>query len=113
MHSNQQFKRQVQPIITRSVIARRTLFWGKRERQATLRGCITGIVLFMAVLLCEAGSVSVDCFNWMGVQRDNTQYNTPTVIPIKWLAHMRFFSPSIFLTIDNFTVTDGNDRVWS
>ena len=78
MHSNQQFKRQVQPIITRSVIARRTLFWGKRERQATLRGCITGIVLFMAVLLCEAGSVSVDYLNWMGVQRDNTPNCNPS-----------------------------------
>ena len=67
MHSNQQFKRQVQPIITRSVIARRTRF----------RGCITGIVLFMAVLLCEAGSVSVDYLNWMGVQRDNTPNCNP------------------------------------
>ena len=111
MHSNQQFKRQVLPIITRSVIARRTLFWGKRERQATLRGCITGIVLFMAVLLCEAGSVSVDYLNWMGVHREKIR---PTVIPIKWtIAHMKLFSLSIFLTIDNFTVTGGNDRVRS
>lgn len=61
MNSNQQFKRQVQPIITISVIARaEAIFWGKRERRATLRGCITGIVPFMAVLLCEAGSVSVN-----------------------------------------------------
>ena len=72
MHSNQQFKRQVQPLITTSVIARLTLFWGKRERQATLSDCITGMVLIMAVLLCEAGSVSVDYLNWMGVPRENT-----------------------------------------
>ena len=72
MHSNQQFKRQVQPIITTSVIARLTPFWGKLERQANLRGCITGIVLIMAELLCKAGSVSVDYLNWMGVPRENT-----------------------------------------
>lgn len=41
--------------------------WGKLERQATHRGCITGIVLIMAVLLCEAGSVSVDYLNRMRI----------------------------------------------